>query len=179
MAPRSVSVENMMTGSFRSILRISLIASRPSMTGISMSRVTTSGLSWTILSSAILPLGAVPTTSMAGSDASTSVTIRRTTTESSTVSTRMRGPTSHLTFLPPALGAVEHHPGAGGSLFIGAWPATLNPDPDRCPTDVTVGMFVVTIRTRPLWRGPPGASSGPASSRPCRALAGTAQPRPG
>ena len=49
-----------------------------------------SGLSWGILDSAILPFAATPTTSIRGSAPRTSVTSRRTTTESSTTSTLMR-----------------------------------------------------------------------------------------
>src|SRR6188474_1238388 len=59
------------------------------MSGISISRMTKSGLSWAIFSSAIRPVEAEPATSMSGCAASSSVTTRRTTSESSTTSTRI------------------------------------------------------------------------------------------
>jgi hypothetical protein len=61
----------------------------PFISGISMSIVIRSGLSCSSLATAALPLTAVPTTSMPGSSESTSVTIFRTTTESSTTITRI------------------------------------------------------------------------------------------
>ena len=95
-APRSVNVENMITGSRGKSTRRCLSVSSPSMTGISMSRVTRSGLSWAIFASAIRPLAAVPTTSMSGSSANESATSLRTTTESSTTSTRICATGPHL-----------------------------------------------------------------------------------
>ena len=53
-APRSVSVLNMITGRRGRRRRISVRASRPSISGISTSRITTSGLSCSILASADL-----------------------------------------------------------------------------------------------------------------------------
>ena len=78
----------MITGSRGYVLRSSLSASRPSISGILMSRMTRSGLNWASLARAIRPLAAVPTTSSSGSRESSSDTRRRKTTESST--TRMR-----------------------------------------------------------------------------------------
>src|SRR3954451_1807690 len=91
-APRSVSVLNMTMGTRLCSwppcpARIARTASMPFISGISMSMVTRSGRSWESLPTAILPFTAVPTTSMSGSADNTSVTILRTTTESSTTIT--------------------------------------------------------------------------------------------
>ena len=75
----------------------------PFISGISMSMVMRSGLSWSSFARAILPLTAVPTTSMSVSADSTSVTILRTTTESSTTITRIGfTPVSSCSLLEPA-----------------------------------------------------------------------------
>src|SRR4051812_1714652 len=86
-APRSVSVLNMTMGTRLRVALIARTASMPFISGISMSIVIRSGLSWSSLPTAILPFTAVPTTSMSGSADNTSVTILRTTTESSTTIT--------------------------------------------------------------------------------------------
>ncbi len=101
MAPRSVSVENMMIGVRRPSARMAATVAMPSISGISMSIVIRSGRSWSSLARATLPLTAVPTTSMAGSPASTSVTILRTTIESSTTITRIGGTESCSLLGPP------------------------------------------------------------------------------
>src|SRR4051812_40082369 len=62
---------------------------RPSMRGISISSVSTSGWSARILSRATYGSGAVPATSMSGSPESASDRILRTMAESSTISTRV------------------------------------------------------------------------------------------
>src|SRR6188768_2413388 len=62
---------------------------RPSISGISISRVTTSGHSCGTRCKAIAPLEAVPTTSISGSPRKASDKSLRMTTESSTTSTRM------------------------------------------------------------------------------------------
>src|SRR5262245_56469373 len=59
------------------------------MSGISMSRMTRSGFSCVIMSSAIRPVAAQPATSISGCATNSSVTILRTTSESSTTSTRI------------------------------------------------------------------------------------------
>ena len=87
VAPRSVRVLNMMIGTRLRLARMARTASMPFISGISMSMVTSSGLSCSSLATAILPFTAVPTTSMSGSAERTSVTILRTTTESSTTIT--------------------------------------------------------------------------------------------
>ncbi len=87
-APCSVSVLNMMTGSLGYSLRTAARVSKPSITGISMSSVTRSGLSCGILARAMCPSLAVATTSSAGSPDKVSESSLRITTESST--TRMR-----------------------------------------------------------------------------------------
>ena len=61
----------------------------PSMRGISMSRVRTSGCSFGILSMAISGSLATPTTSMSGSICRVSVIVLRTSAESSITSTRI------------------------------------------------------------------------------------------
>ena len=80
---------------------------RPSMRGISISSVSTSGCSARILSRATYGSGAVPTTSRSGSPASASVRILRTMAESSTISTRILRPlgipASPLRTLPSGL----------------------------------------------------------------------------
>ncbi len=86
-APRSVSEEIITTGVGRSRIRFSRNA-RPSMRGISTSRVITSGLSRLIFSRARIGSAAEPTTSMPGARDRISVNICRTTAESSTISTR-------------------------------------------------------------------------------------------
>src|SRR5262249_27776889 len=70
------------------VLRSSVKVANPSISGISTSRMTRSGLNCGILARAIRPLAAVPTTSKSGSPASSSDNMRRKTAESST--TRMR-----------------------------------------------------------------------------------------
>ena len=77
----------MMIGTRLRAARIARTASMPFISGISMSMVTRSGLSCSSFATATLPFTAVPTTSMSGSADSTSVTILRTTTESSTTIT--------------------------------------------------------------------------------------------
>src|ERR1700722_2584397 len=64
--------------------RIAATVSRPLSSGISTSRMTASGLTCAMRASAILPLEAVPTASIAGCCKSIWVSILRTTTESST-----------------------------------------------------------------------------------------------
>src|ERR1022692_2370064 len=86
---------------------------RPSISGISMSRVMTSGFNWAMRSSAMTPFEAAPTTSRAGSSDSAWVTRRRMTTESSTTSTRTRAPggiafLKMLVFIGPLLNQARH-----------------------------------------------------------------------
>src|SRR5882757_8789324 len=85
-APFCVSEEHMTTGMGRSRIRLRRNA-RPSMRGISTSRVSTSGFSNLILSRATYGSGAVPTTSMSGSEFKISVSSWRMTAESSTTKT--------------------------------------------------------------------------------------------
>src|SRR5882757_1845690 len=85
-APFCVSEEHMTTGMGRSRIRLRRNA-RPSMRGISTSRVSTSGFSNLILSRATYGSGAVPTTSMSGSEFKISVSSWRMTAESSTTIT--------------------------------------------------------------------------------------------
>ena len=66
-----------------------LVAVIPSITGISMSMVMTSGLSFVAISTASAPLAASPTTSRRGSTSSMAFTRRRKKPESSTTSTLM------------------------------------------------------------------------------------------
>src|SRR5271165_6566398 len=63
----------------------------PSISGISTSSVTMSGVICGILWRAMRPCGAIPATSSAGSRLTTSEIIRLTTTESSTIKTRIFG----------------------------------------------------------------------------------------
>src|ERR1039457_2040787 len=86
---------------------------RPSISGISMSRVMTSGFNWAMRSSAMTPFEAAPTTSRAGSSDSAWVTRRRITTESSSTSTRTREPggiafLNMLAFIGPLLKQATH-----------------------------------------------------------------------
>jgi hypothetical protein len=116
-APRSVSVLNMMIGTRLRRARMARTASMPFISGISMSIVTRSGLSCSSLPTAMRPLTAVPTTSIAGSSESTSVTILRTTTESSTTNTRigsMRPPSPRAGACQGRAGAVGRHRPAVG-----------------------------------------------------------------
>jgi hypothetical protein len=104
-APRSVSVLNMMMGTRLRVARMARTASMPFISGISMSIVISSGFSASSLATATLPLTAVPTTSMSGSADRTSVTIFRTTTESSTTITLIgftRDPPASLLGSSPA-----------------------------------------------------------------------------
>src|SRR6202162_1249011 len=87
-APCCVSDEHMTTGMGRNRMRLRRNA-RPSMRGISTSSVSTSGLSDLIFSRATYGSGAVPTTSMPGSELRISVNSRRMTAESSTTKTRI------------------------------------------------------------------------------------------
>jgi hypothetical protein len=95
VAPATLSVLNMMTGMDRFFLRSSRSVSRPSSSGISMSSVTTSGLSVSIFARAMRPLAAVPTTLMSGLLPRASTIRRRTTTESSTTRTEITSSLQH------------------------------------------------------------------------------------
>src|ERR1035438_3284615 len=86
-APRSVSEDTMMTGIGRRRIRLDRKVS-PSMRGISTSSVSTSGFSALIRSRAISGSLAAPTTSISAHSLSISVSIWRTSEESSTISTR-------------------------------------------------------------------------------------------
>ncbi len=87
LAPSWVSEENINTG-FGVAAMMARTALIPSMTGISMSMVTTSGLSARTLLMASRPSTANPTTLSRGSPSSISTTRRRKNVESSTTSTR-------------------------------------------------------------------------------------------
>jgi hypothetical protein len=86
-APRWVSVETMITGIGRSRMILSRNSS-PFMFGISMSSVTTSGLSCLMALRASIASPAWPTTLMSGSALRTAVMSPRMVGESSTTSTR-------------------------------------------------------------------------------------------
>ena len=77
-----------MMGKYLLVLRISRNAVRPSISGISISKVMTSGEYVLIASMACRPLLAKPTTSMAGSFCNALAIILRITAESSTMRTR-------------------------------------------------------------------------------------------
>src|SRR5665213_504906 len=87
-APRSVSEETMMTGMGRRRIRLDRKVS-PSMRGISTSSVSTSGFSALIRSRAISGSLATPTTSISPHSLRISVSIWRTSEESSTINTRI------------------------------------------------------------------------------------------
>ena len=89
VVPCSVFLHSMITGRVGRTRRMPARVSSPSISGISTSRATTSGESCLALAIAILPEGALPTTSISGSRARLSASNRRITTESSTISTRM------------------------------------------------------------------------------------------
>src|ERR1700733_508493 len=88
VAPFCVREEHITTGMGRSRMRLRKNA-RPSMRGISTSSVSTSGLSNLIFSRATYGSGAVPMTSMSGSEFRISVSSWRMTAESSTTRTRI------------------------------------------------------------------------------------------
>jgi len=99
LAPRSVNVLNMITGSFGRTLRNSFKASKPVMTGISTSSVTRSGSSCAILERAMRPSLAEAITSSSGSADKVSQSNLRITTESSTTRIRMRAIESYSAFV--------------------------------------------------------------------------------
>src|ERR1019366_2642937 len=86
-APCSVSEDTMITGMGRRRIRLARKV-RPSMRGISTSSVSTSGLSALMRSRAMNGSLATPTTSMSPHSLRMSVSIWRTSEESSTISTR-------------------------------------------------------------------------------------------
>jgi len=79
----------MITGSPGCVRRISFKAPMPSISGISMSSVTTSGSRSEILASANCPFDAMPTTSISESEVRFLAKSRRITAESSTMRTRI------------------------------------------------------------------------------------------
>src|SRR5690349_1139470 len=85
----------MIIGSLGYAGRRFLSVSSPSISGISTSSVTTSGLSWGTFCSAILPLAAAPTISRSGSADRASVTSLRMMTASSTTRTRILATSAH------------------------------------------------------------------------------------
>ena len=76
-APRSLSVLNTTTGSWRESLRRRFRVVSPSISGISRSSTTMSGFKNSSFSRAILPFEAMPTTSMSLSPFKASVTTLR------------------------------------------------------------------------------------------------------
>ena len=93
-APRSLSELNMTTRVSWSCSRKRRRVSRPSMPGMWMSRVTTSGRSFSICGRASRPFDAEPTTPTEGSDSMEVAIMRRASAESSTMNTRIFWPGS-------------------------------------------------------------------------------------
>lgn len=89
-APSSARLEQIITGS-GCWLMIFCRKVKPSILGISMSSVITSGISSRMRSAATNGSAAVPITSISGSRDKMSLSVRRTTAESSTIRTRILG----------------------------------------------------------------------------------------
>src|SRR5476651_1507876 len=100
-------VAEMMTIGVGTSLMMRLVASKPSMTGILTSMVTTSGRSRLVISTASRPFYAMPTTSICGSAPRAFSRSSRTVRESSAISTRIIGPSQDLPDGLDEVGLVE------------------------------------------------------------------------
>src|SRR3546814_3564793 len=86
---------------------ICLVASKPFMTGMLISMVTTSGCSRFVISAASRPFFAVPAITISGSALSTACSSSRTVTESSAMSTRIIWASENLADHPDQTSLVE------------------------------------------------------------------------